>query len=260
MDRSITFIHCILLACALSACQVVAAENAPSQLATNVIPDIVAIRGEIQAMLPAPAKPAAAVDESDKLAAKIITRWEITSPAIYTRKYQGVICPGGASGPTRGVGWDDGHQTRQVIANAWSMHPQLERILPASGQAGEAKCQKYRNVNRDIITPYPMAETVFLQSTLPAYSAKTRRAFGSGFDTLRPGTKAALKDLGYNRGFAMAGESRKEMRIIRDVCIPAQDEECIAAQIRSMCRLWVGTRNGPGLCARRNDEARLAVL
>lgn len=45
---------------------------------------------------------------------------------------------------------------------------------------------------------------------------------------------------------------------IRDVCVPQRDVDCMAAQLVAQCRLWAGTPNGPGLCNRRKDEARLA--
>ena len=62
----------------------------------------------------------------------------------------------------------------------------------------------------------------------------------------------------YNRGASMAGPRNAEKRAIRDVCLPAGDTQCVATELRAMCRLWAGTPNGPGLCARREDEARLA--
>lgn len=56
----------------------------------------------------------------------------------------------------------------------------------------------------------------------------------------------------------MAGDSRREMKTIRDVCLPASDSACVARELRSMCRLWRGTSIEAGLCARREAEAKLS--
>lgn len=230
-----------------------AGQGAAAELAT---PAIVALRAQVQAVV-APARPPSVDPALAECATKLIVRWEVTSEAAYTRRYQGVICPGGASGPTRGLGWDDGHQTRAVIAQAWAMHPQLQRILPASGQVGEAKCAAYRATARDIITPYAMAARVFSESSLPTYAASARRALGAAaFDALSPSAQAAWVSTVYNRGAQMTGSRRSEMRAIRDRCAPTQDYACMAQQYRSMCRLWQGQSIGAGLCARYQDTAR----
>jgi hypothetical protein len=57
----------------------------------------------------------------------------------------------------------------------------------------------------------------------------------------------------------MAGERRREMRAIRDDCVPAADTACIAAQLRAMARLWVGPDIEGGMRRRRHAEAALAT-
>lgn len=198
--------------------------------------------------------------EIDRLATALIVRWEITSEKTYIRKYQGVICPGGASGPTRGIGWDDGHQTPRDIATAWFMHPQLDRITPASGQVGEAKCRAYRIGNRDIVTPYPMAEKVFKGSSLPAYCRGAERTYGAWIRSMSAGVNAALCSVQYNRGGQTVGPRNIEKRNIRDKCSIVKTAQCVADELVSMCRLWAGTKISQGLCDRRKDEARVALL
>ncbi|PJK03881.1 hypothetical protein CO615_00010 [Lysobacteraceae bacterium NML75-0749] len=183
---------------------------------------------------------------------------EIVSPVYYTRRLQGIACPGGSSGPTRGIGWDDGMQTRSRIAAAWAAHPQLERILPASGQTGRARCRAYRDANRDVRTPYALAESVFVDWALPDYHAQTARAFRNGFDALPQHAQDSLVMTVYNRGSGMNGARRAEMRTLRDVCVPAGDTACMAAQYRQMVRLWRGTDIEAGMRKRYEDTARLA--
>ena len=57
----------------------------------------------------------------------------------------------------------------------------------------------------------------------------------------------------FNRGMAMKGESRKEMLAIKGL-VPDKNYPAIAAQLRSMKRLWDKTS---GLVGRREKEAKL---
>jgi len=241
----------------------VPADAVQGALANAVIPAVVAGPEAISEVFPPPVAkgPVSLVSPA---AVDLIVGFEIISPAYYTRKLQGVVCPPRLSGPTRGIGWDDGHQTRSAIAAAWPMHPQLERILPASGQVGAAKCNAYRNANRDIRTPLPMAELVFEQTALPAYHGLTARAFRNGWDALPPNAQGALVATVYNRGASMMGsgknDPRREMRHLRDVCVPAADTQCMAEQFLSMRRLWpANVDGGKGLQRRYTSTAKLAV-
>lgn len=235
-----------------------AAEATQGAVAGAAIPLAIGLQDAVQAALHGAVEPAPVRRVAPGAVAHIV-RWEVTSPSVYRKRYQGVVCPGGASGPTRGVGWDDGHQTRARITEAWSMHPQLDRILPASGQIGEVRCRAYRAVNRDIITPYPMAYDVFALHSLPAYDELAERTFRDGWDTLKPEARGILTATVYNRGASMRGKRRTEMVALRDVCVPRNDYRCMADQLLSMCRLWVGTPNETGLCNRYRDAARIVL-
>lgn len=192
-----------------------------------------------------------------RAAAALIIRWEITSPAWYDRRLRFPVWPGGASGVTWGVGYDGGHQTRAVIEDDWQAHEHRARLGETAGLTG-SRAKTALPAYRDIATPFPYAAEVFEGRSLVEYERRTERAFRNGFEALRPNACAALVSLVYNRGAAMTGDSRREMRAIRDQCVPAQDYACIAREIRSMSRLWRGTVNENGLTARRESEARLA--
>lgn len=191
-----------------------------------------------------------------RAAAALTLRWEVSSPAFYRKRLERPIWPGGASGVTWGIGYDGGHQTRAVIVDDWHDHGQVDRLGQTAGIIGQqarAALPRFR----DIPTGFDHASRVFEERSLVEYERRTERAFRNGFTELRPNACGALISLVYNRGAAMTGDSRREMRNLRDNCIPKQDYACIASEIRSMKRLWRGTVNENGLSARREAEAIL---
>jgi GH24 family phage-related lysozyme (muramidase) len=189
-------------------------------------------------------------------AATLIIRWEISSQKRYERSLRFPVWPGGASGVTWGVGYDGGHQTASVIADDWRTHAGRDRLAGTAGLTGKRAATALPRF-RDIETAYGYAAEVFETRSLVEYERRTERAFREAFERLRPNACAALVSLVYNRGASMVGDHRKEMRNIRDQCVPATDYGCIAAEIRSMKRLWRGTVNENGLSARRESEALL---
>lgn len=228
--------------------------TARAAIAAAAAPAVVGTREAVQAVIPAPAAPVAAIAPA---AVDLIIRWEVSSEAYYRSRLKHPIWPGGASGITWGIGYDGGHQTARDIRAAWAAHAQAGRLAGTSGIAGEPARAALPDYT-DIAVPWPMARQVFASDSLPLYRSAARRAFGAPFDALPLGAQGALLSLVYNRWISMAGRRNAEKRAIRDDCLPARDVHCIGAQLRAMCRLWAGTPNGPGLCARREDEARLA--
>ena len=192
-----------------------------------------------------------------RAAAALTLRWEVSSPAFYRKRLERPIWPGGASGVTWGIGYDGAHATAVTIRDDWQAHGQVERLASTTGISG-TRARDALPRYRDIITPFEHAADVFENRSLIEYERRAERAFRDGFVDLRPGACSALVSLVYNRGASMTGDSRREMRVLRDDCIPKQDYACIARELRSMCRLWRGTVNEKGLCARREAEAVLA--
>lgn len=217
----------------------------------------------IEALEPAgaPRPPQAPLDERSaacrRAAAALIIRWEISGQERYERALRFPVWPGGASGVTWGVGYDGGHQSRAAIADDWGAHAQRDRLAETAGLTG-SRAKAALPAYRDIDTAYAYAAEVFETRSLLEYERRTGRVFRAGFADLRPNACAALVSLVYNRGAATVGDSRREMRAIRDECVPAQDYACISREIRAMKRLWRGTVNEKGLSARRESEALLA--
>ena len=245
-----------------------AAAPEPEPVPAEVVADLVAEPVE-QASAAAvavaellPVAPAAPVPLLTPAGEALIIRWEVSNRSRYERFLTGVICPGGASGPTWGIGYDGGHQTRGVIARDWQDHPDVERLVPSAGVTGVSRCKGFLASVVGVHTPYEAALHVFRQVSIPAYYRLARNAIGAAvFDALPRNTQAALVSLGYNRGWSLSNSDfRRHMRAIAYDCAPRGDVQCIAGQLRAMCSLWEGTPEGKGLCNRRNDEARLALL
>jgi hypothetical protein len=167
--------------------------------------------------------------------------------------------PGGASGPTIAIGYDLGYSTKSVINSDWqaldaSPRARLAAVSGITGQRARAITPQLH----DIIVRWDLAIDVFDNIDVARWQAASRRAL-PGFTKLRLNCQAALISLGFNRGWAMAGPNRSEMRDIRDYGVPREDYPRIAQDLRSMSRIWRGTANERGLTRRRNAEADLVL-
>jgi GH24 family phage-related lysozyme (muramidase) len=164
--------------------------------------------------------------------------------------------PGASSGITLPIGYDLGYKTLAQFRSDWGhrLHPatmtRLERAIGVKGQAAKALAPQFR----DIAISRAPAEEVFNRSTIPSFVAQTRRAF-PGVERLPADAEGALVSLVFNRGASMTGDSRREMREVRDA-VAAGDLREIAAAIRRMKRLWEG-KGLAGLLRRRDAEADL---
>lgn len=165
--------------------------------------------------------------------------------------------PGGSSGMTLGIGIDCGYYNPQELENIFHFLPkeQLEIVKGAfgkTGQAGKEYTAKYKNSG--IVITWDQALDIFDKITWVKFAKLTEKAFPS-IDQLCDNAYGALVSLVFNRGTAMQGDNRLEMRNIR-VLVPKKDYKGIAEEIRKMKRLWQG-KNLDGLLARRDAEAKL---
>lgn len=178
--------------------------------------------------------------------------------------------PGGQSGVTIGHGYDLGYVTAGEFSIDWSPHlgaAAMARLRPAIGCRGPIAAALVPSL-RDIRVPRSAALAVFSTATLPKWEGITRKTF-PGLELLPAAVLGALVSLVFNRGPSLNGERRREMRRIRDA-IQAWSQIApfarragqrplllsIAAQIRSMKRLWIG-KGLDGLLHRREAEARM---
>jgi GH24 family phage-related lysozyme (muramidase) len=168
--------------------------------------------------------------------------------------------PGGKSGVTIGFGYDIGYVTVDQFESDW--HERLKpdffaRLKPVVGMIGLKARNRIEDL-ADISLTRDAAIQVFDTRSLPLFELKTAQAF-PGVEALPPDACGALVSLVYNRGTSMTDDSpddrRREMRAIR-AAVPNADLKEIAAQLRSMKRLWAG-KGLDGLIARREAEAKL---
>ena len=187
---------------------------------------------------------------------KQILQFEVISEKYYERHLSRPIWPGGASGVTIGIGYDLGYQDEETIRMDWGERipeADLDDLLAASGKKGQA-ARAYLGRLRQIDIPLKQAQDVFYSRTLPRYARMTRKAY-PGVEGLPADAQAMLLSLVFNRGPALEGPRRREMKALRPL-VQAGDLRGLAAQIRSMKRLW-DIDQLPGLHARRDREAEL---
>lgn len=235
------------------------ADDIREQTAPQVSAVTLGLREAVEAVTPEPLP--TVVDTSvNPAVVALVVRWEVGSPKQYTAKYQGVICPGGASGPTIGIGDDLGHQTPNEIRRRWGWHPQVDRMVTGSGQTGPAACNAWKKAHADIRVTYSEALRIFQTYAWPKYRAMASRAYRKGWDGLTSYHQDSLTSNGYNRGFSFLGSKRSELVVIRDNCVPRSAASCTATQLRASCRVWDSQPTiRKGLCARRHAEADFAV-
>ena len=210
---------------------------------------------------PAPAHETECCAPLSPAGVELIIDFEVGGRQQYVSRYQRPICPActsTASGVTIGLGYDLRHQQPMTIRRDWAEHPQVGDLPQASGVGGTQAVQLTRQLQH-VITPLAMAERVFLQSSAVEYRRRADRCY-PGLSGMPQPVIDALVSVTYNRGCPTGMVDRgREARAIRDQCIPQRDAMCVAAQIRAMSRIWVGSTIQDGMARRRNAEAALAI-
>lgn len=175
----------------------------------------------------------------------------------YEKKLSRFTWPGGASGPTIGIGIDTAYYNAKEIASIFNFLPedQIKLIQQATGKTGQ-KGQEYTiNLRKaNIVVTWDHAIDIFEQLTWPKFAKAAEKAFPE-LDEFHEDAYGAIVSLVFNRGTSMSGESRKEMRAIRSLVLE-KDYKGIAKQIRLMERLW-RNKGLDGLLKRREAEAAL---
>lgn len=176
--------------------------------------------------------------------------------AYYNKALKKPCYPGGASGVTIGVGYDLGYNSEDQFTADWG------KVLTGDIFARLSKCLGAKSASakslipavKDIEIPWESALKVFKESTLPRFVKETLKAF-PGADELHPDAFGALVSLVFNRGAAVTGKNREEMKNIRGL-ISSKNYAAIAKEIVNMKRIWVG-KGLDGLLRRRDEEAAL---
>jgi hypothetical protein len=188
----------------------------------------------------------------------LIVASEVTSEAFYEKWYRGLVWPGEQSGPTGGIGYDFGQQSRAQISADWKGRvpdTMLKALLKCSGVTGAPAKALAAQLSPAVDIPFDVALDVFSNCDVPRYLGILRRAC-PGVEELPPDGQGALLSITFNRdagGFNSTAPRYAEMRQIRD-CVKSGQLARIPGLIRSMKRLWP---NSSGLRTRREDEALL---
>lgn len=190
----------------------------------------------------------------------LILRFEVGGGEPYYDKYlRFPSWPEGQSGVTIGVGYDLGYNTSLTITNDWGpviSNSCITQLLPCAqkkGSAAQAMLSSVKNVE----ISWSSAFNVYNNVTIPKFWALTCSTF-PGVENCDPNCQGALLSLVFNRGTSLKGDSRLEMRNIKNL-VPQKDYKDIAEQIRNMKRLWKGTSIEQGMSRRRDAEADLVL-
>jgi hypothetical protein len=193
----------------------------------------------------------------------LILEFEVGGGENYYNKFlKNPAWPEGQSGVTIGVGYDLGYVNKAEFSEDWKDLPKetFDRLYKVVGIKGYNAKNLIRGL-RDIVIPWELSLQVFNNKTVTKFWNLTKDTFPN-FDNLPEDAKGGLVSLVFNRGAALEGDRRREMKLIRDGMRITNtfDQKAlsfIANQIRNMKRIWAGGSIEKGMNRRRDAEAKL---
>jgi hypothetical protein len=199
----------------------------------------------------------------NKKSLDLILEFEVGGGESYYNKFlKNPAWPEGQSGVTIGVGYDLGYVNKSEFSEDWKDLPKeiFDRLYKVVGIKGYNAKNLIRGL-KDIVIPWDLALKVFNNKTVTKFYNLTRNTFPN-FDNLPEDAKGGLVSLVFNRGNALEGDRRREMKLIRDgmKLVSNYDQKAlsfIANQIRNMKRIWIGGSIEKGMSRRRDAEAKI---
>jgi len=193
----------------------------------------------------------------------LILEFEVGGGENYYNKFlKNPAWPEGQSGVTIGVGYDLGYVNKTEFSEDWKDLPKeiFDRLYKVVGIKGYNAKNLIRGL-RDITIPWKLSLQVFNNKTVTKFWNLTKDTFPN-FDKMPEDAKGGLVSLVFNRGNALEGDRRREMKLIRDGMRITNtfDQKAltfIANQIRNMKRIWAGGSIEKGMNRRRDAEAKL---
>lgn len=193
----------------------------------------------------------------------LILEFEVGGGENYYNKFlKNPAWPEGQSGVTIGVGYDLGYVNKAEFSEDWKDLPKdiFDRLYKVVGIKGYNAKNLIRGL-RDISIPWDLSLKVFNNKTVTKFYNLTKDTFPN-FDKMPEDAKGGLVSLVFNRGNALEGDRRREMKLIRDGMRITNtfDQKAltfIANQIRNMKRIWAGGSIEKGMNRRRDAEAKL---
>ena len=188
----------------------------------------------------------------------LLLKYEVGGCKSYYDKFLSKFTwPEGASGPTIGIGVDCAYYTEQELRKIFNFlnEKEIDLIIKASGKTGQ-QGKEYTKVLRkaNIIVNWDDAIKIFQKLTWPKFTKLAEKTFPNLSD-LCDNAYGAIVSVVFNRGTSLKGDSRLEMRNIKDL-IPKKNYKGIARELRKMKRVWQG-KGLDGLLERREAEAKL---
>jgi hypothetical protein len=199
----------------------------------------------------------------NKKSLDLILEFEVGGGETYYNKFlKNPAWPEGQSGVTIGVGYDLGYVNKAEFSEDWKDLPKetFDRLYKVVGIKGYNAKNLIRGL-KDITIPWDLALKVFNNKTVSKFYNLTQQTFPN-FDNLPEDAKGGLVSLVFNRGNALEGDRRREMKLIRDgmKLVSVYDQKAltfIANQIRNMKRIWIGGSIEKGMSRRRDAEAKI---
>ena len=193
----------------------------------------------------------------------LILEFEVGGGENYYNKFlKNPTWPEGQSGVTIGIGYDLGYVNKAEFSEDWKDLPKeiFDRLYKVVGIKGYNAKNLIRGL-KDITVPWDLALKVFNNKTVKKFWNLTKETFPN-FDNLPEDAKGGLVSLVFNRGAALEGDRRREMKLIKDgmKLVSVYDQKAltfIANQIRNMKRIWIGGSIEKGMSRRRDAEAKL---
>jgi hypothetical protein len=193
----------------------------------------------------------------------LILEFEVGGGENYYNKFlKNPTWPGEQSGVTIGVGYDLGYVNKTEFSEDWKDLPKdiFNRLYKIVGIKGYTAKNLIRGL-KDVNIPWDLALKVFNNKTVTKFYNLTKQTFPN-FDNLPEDAKGGLVSLVFNRGNALEGDRRREMKLIRDgmKLVSTFDQKAltfIANQIRNMKRIWIGGSIEKGMSRRRDAEAKI---
>lgn len=187
----------------------------------------------------------------------LIVEFEVTSKAVYEKKYRGPEWPGESSGVTIGIGYDVGQTAENVFRGDWRgviSDPMLNALAQTCGITGPAAKQEVNRLKGSVDISWDQAIQVHTDHVIPRWVGLVQSTLPNT-GALNEDCLGALVSLTYNRGaggYTSPKPRYSEMRAIK-ACMTARRFAEIPDLIRSMKRLWPHSR---GLQDRRDREAQ----
>ena len=193
----------------------------------------------------------------------LILEFEVGGGENYYNKFlKNPAWPEGQSWVTIGVGYDLGYVNKTEFSEDWKDLTKdiFDRLYKVVGIKGYNAKNLIRGL-RDIVIPWELSLQVFNNKTVTKFWNLTKDTFPN-FDKMPEDAKGGLVSLVFNRGSALEGDRRREMKLIRDGMritntFDQKSLSFIANQIRNMKRIWAGGSIEKGMNRRRDAEAKL---